>query len=174
MTIEPKQRRGGSHFLEGKLFFQVRCTHPRPPKKPCFSLKMQPAPSTKLPATGPQVGQRNLKLPTREQTRSRRRGFEHCWVSHPTRPPPAPDLFTSTVLPGRALPFTRSQGDNRTALGAPCREEATQGHSRTHLALPLPGREGGERAAHLSERERNSLFVSIWRSSTDGGKAFFS
>ena len=35
-------------------------------------------------------------------------------------------------------------------------------------------REGGKRAAHLAGDDRNSLFVSIWRSSTDGGKAFFS
>lgn len=166
-----KERR--QSFPGRKTILSGQAYPPPATQETLLLLKNATSPLDQAPCCGATGG--TTKLPTREQTRSRRQGFEHCWVSHPTRPPPDPDLFTSTVLPGRALPFTRSQGDNRTALGAPCREEATQGHSLTHLALPLPGREGGgERAAHLSEHERNSLFVSIWRSSTDGGKAFFS
>lgn len=49
------------------------------------------------------------------------------------------------------------------------------GHLRPKApGLQLTGKKAEKQAADLAENENNSLFVSIWRSSTDGGEAFFS
>lgn len=115
----------------------LSCPPLLPPKKPCFSLKNAASPIDQASCCGAIGGTKQQQAVAKRTDKVEKASFEHCGVS----PHPPPTSSTSSFLPGKALPFTRRQRHNKTALGATaehCSFAPAQEGSDTGTRSPFP------------------------------------